>query len=158
MATPEAQRRQSRCAVTCNNTLLLLGGVSLWVSSYFLMQSGPHIHKKLVILYIITLLYQLWCVLESVCVCVECVQFSSIRLFLNGGGVLTCMKLCLTTIACTLKWQQAVFPWWSRSGRIQVGFNSCRFKQCPLQFRRLRNTTEHLTDTRLRFKSYDLLI
>lgn len=104
------------------------------------------------------------CVRECVCVYVwvsfvVCVQFSSIWLFLNGGGRgLTCVRLCLTTIACTLKWQQAVFPLWSRSGRIQVGFNSCRFEQCPLQFRRSRNATEHLTDTRLRFESYDLLI
>lgn len=46
MATPEGQRRQRRFAVTSNNTLLLLEGISLWVNSYFLMQSGPHIYIK----------------------------------------------------------------------------------------------------------------
>lgn len=46
MVTPEGQRRQRRFAVTSNNNLLLLEGISLWVSSYFLMQSGPHIYIK----------------------------------------------------------------------------------------------------------------
>lgn len=89
MTTPEGQRRQWRSAVTCNNTLLLLGGVSFWVSSYFLKQSGPHIHKKLVILYIITLLHQLW----RVCVCVwaVCCVFSSAAFgfFLKGLHLLS---------------------------------------------------------------------
>lgn len=66
MATPEGQRRQRHSTATCDNTLLL----SLRVSSFLLMQSGPHLHKKLVILYIRTLLYQLCCLFLCVCVCV----------------------------------------------------------------------------------------
>lgn len=68
MTTSEWQRRR---------IFLLLKGGPRWVSSYFLKQSGPHIHnKKLVILYIYNpVVPTLVCVL--VFVCVVCCLFSS---------------------------------------------------------------------------------
>lgn len=74
MATPEGTNRgQRRSAVTWPVIILSCcwggGGVSLWVNSCFLMQSGPHIHNKN--FYIVTLLYQLWGLCKRLCVCVH---------------------------------------------------------------------------------------
>lgn len=98
MATPEGTKRgQRHSAVTWPVIILSCcwggGGVSLWVNSCFLMQSGPHIHNKN--FYIVTLLYQLWGLCKRLCVCVcvhackcerescmLCDQFSSTGFFL----------------------------------------------------------------------------
>lgn len=74
MATPEGTNRgQRRSAVTWPVIILSCcwggGGVSLWVNSCFLMQSGPHTHNKN--FYIVTLLYQLWGLCKRLCVCVH---------------------------------------------------------------------------------------
>lgn len=79
MATPEGQRC---CAVASNNIYLWLGGVS---------------HKKLVIFYITTLLYQLC----ASCY-VVCVQFSSIWRLPKGVNVCRSALTTTTTAAISL--------------------------------------------------------
>lgn len=94
--------------------ILSCWGVSLWVSSCFLMQSGPHIHKKKTshLVHYNPVIPAL--VFVSVCMCVReravCCVFSSAAFGFFWRG-LTCVSLCWTTITSPLLWQQAFSMW-----------------------------------------------